>query len=728
MSKAPTFKWYEAYPPRDLTLSDVTDLVRTLASRPRQGLLQVTPIVVFELRIIPGAVRWLFGHDIELGGLPYTLTAQLPGLTLTPLGSGEARRIRPSVTMARDIRFGHVAEPLRLDTATGVAAGLYQLADRLNADESVTCQWVVGPHEAPGKTPPSGLTPLQSLGILEPRKLDSADRQAWKIKLAEPLYGVRGRLGAVGHDQKRCASLLHGALAALRLMETPRVHLRASRPSSQTARQLDQVAGKYRSWSSMVNAGELAALLGWPLADVTRPGVGIQAGPPPSTLLTDDARDERILGSAVHPAASGKLVRLPTSSSLHHVHVIAPTGSGKSTTLARWILTDATAGRSVFVIEPRGDLITDVLARIPKHLHEKVVVIDSGIKGPVVGLNPLGGPIEDAERRADQLLNLFKELFGSAIGPRSGDVLYHSLLTASRLPDGTVVDAVVLLTNSAFRRKALAAVNDPLVLAPFWADFDAKSEAEQGQIIGPVLNKLRTLTARAPIRRLLGQATPLFSLDELFQGGQRLVFVNLNRGVLGAETARLLGSLLLTEAWAAIERRATLPPEKRYPVMCVVDEFQSFVAGLDFAEVLSQSRGLGASWTVAHQDLSQLSNTLTAAVLANARTRLAFRPAHGDSAKLAGVLGDGVQPDDLERLAAFHGVARVLVDGTPSNPFEVTTSELPPRITDPTAVVLSAVDRYGVDPLELDRITAERWQGSPTTPTGPVGLRRRPRA
>jgi len=41
-----------------------------------------------------------------------------------------------------------------------------------------------------------------------------------------------------------------------------------------------------------------------------------------------------------------------------------------------------------------------------------------------------------------------------------------------------------------------------------------------------------------------------------------------------------------------------LPPTKRHPVMCVVDEWPSFTAGLDFTEVLAQSRGLGASWTV----------------------------------------------------------------------------------------------------------------------------------
>jgi hypothetical protein len=296
MSKTPTFKWYEAHPPRDLALPDVTGLVRALASRPKQGLLRTTPIVVFELRISKGVVRWLFGHDVQIGGMPHSLTAQLPGLTFTPLEAGELRTLRPTTALARDVRVGSISEPLRLDTADGVAAGLYELAERLHRKESVVCQWVVGPSHTPGKTPPATLDPLEALGILEPRTLDAGERQAWKTKVAEPLYGLRGRLGAVSSSQERCASLLHGALAALQLAQTPRARLGASRPSPVTARQLDHVMGRVRSWSLMVNAAELATLLAWPIEGAAVPTSGLRLGPPPTKLLTaENPRHERIL-------------------------------------------------------------------------------------------------------------------------------------------------------------------------------------------------------------------------------------------------------------------------------------------------------------------------------------------------------------------------------------------------------------------------------------------------
>lgn len=155
-----------------------------------------------------------------------------------------------------------------------------------------------------------------------------------------------------------------------------------------------------------------------------------------------------------------------------------------------------------------------------------------------------------------------------------------------------------------------------------------------------------------------------------------------------------------------------------------VDEWQTFVAGLDFADVLARSRGANVSWTLAHQHLAQLDRNLEAAVLANAGARVAFRPAEGDARALARVLGQPVTPEDLQRLPAYHAVARVLVDGAPSRAFEVVTPELPNATHDPATVQHTIAERYGVDPAELDAALLARWQGG-DPPDAPVGRRRR---
>ena len=198
------------------------------------------------------------------------------------------------------------------------------------------------------------------------------------------------------------------------------------------------------------------------------------------------------------------------------------------------MLSDIAAGHAVFLAEPKGDLVADLLARMPSSRYADVTVIDPADSAYPVGLNVLAGPAAEAERRADQALHLLHELNAGSWGPRSADVLLHALLTICRLPDGTFADLPVLLGQPAFRRQVLARVNDPLVLGPFWSWYDGLSEAERSQVISPVLNKIRSFLSRQSIRRMLGQPRPRFDLDELFSGpAPRIVLVNLNRGLLG---------------------------------------------------------------------------------------------------------------------------------------------------------------------------------------------------
>jgi hypothetical protein len=718
----PELAWFEAFPPDELKLDRVTAMLRVLAGRPLLGIRRLQPVVVFEQWTGKDIVRWLLGVDAQIARhLPGDLMAQVPGLSLTSVKDSPRR----PPTTAREVQPSSVMYPLRLDTASAVAAGLLGLRRRVGADEAVVIQWVLGPSVSRAR--PLGNTPLQVLGIA-PVEHDSSERAAWRQKVNEPLFGVRGRVGAVAADLRRAAQLIGPAVSALSLVSGPHAHIRGRWQSRRIASQLERVQGKVRSWSGVVNAAELAVLLGWPVEGVPVPGrESSNFCPPPASLLVPPADSEvtdRIIGASVHPRAKDRLIRLPASSIASHVHVIAPTGAGKSTTLAHWVLRDIEAGRSVFLIEPKGDLVTDLLSRLGRAHLPNVRLIEPGSPGPVLGFNPLSGPREDAERRADSLLQLFREIFGTALGPRSTDVLLHALIMASRLDDGTLTDIPVLLTNSAFRRRVLALTSDPLTIAPWAAWFENLSEVERSRVVAPILNKSRAFTARGPIRRLLGQAVPTVRLDELYTQ-PLIILVNLNAGALGQETTRLAGALLLGQLRETVQRQAAVPAAQRRPVSVVVDEWQTFVAGMDFGDMLATARGMNTGFTLAHQLLPQLSPALRAAVLANTRTRVVWRPAKADAKDLAGVLGGSVTASDLMRLPAYHAAAQVLVRGATSDPFLVRTPPLPDATEDPTAARQEITTRFGIDPQEIDAQLVQRWQGGTDRPEEPIGLRKR---
>jgi hypothetical protein len=621
-----------------------------------------------------------------------------------------------------------VAYPLRLDTAGAVVVGVFQSRHRLGAEEAAVLQWVVGPSHR-REQQPSQWSALESLGLVTPRSPDASERTAWREKISEALFGVRGRVGAVAADPKRGAQIIGPVVSAVSLAASSHVSLAASRQSSRVAEQLFQVIGKPRTWSGIVNAAELAALMAWPVEGVHAPGTDTTFSPPPRSLLLpadqpQKVRGDRIIGTSTHARTRGALVRLPAASLASHVHVIAPTGAGKSTTLARWLLSDIDAGRSVFLVEPKGDLVSEVLARIPAHLQDRVRVIEPGTTGPVVGFNPLSGSLEDAERRADSLLGLFKTLFGGAIGPRSSDVLLHALIAVSRLDDGVLTDVPAFLTNAGFRRRVLAAVSDPLTLAPWAAWFEALSESERAYVVAPILNKTRVWTARPVLRRLLGQPKPGLRLGDLVQE-QAVILVNLNEGVLGPETVRLVGTLLLGQVRQAVQRQANTPAAQRRAVSVVVDEWQQFTGGMDFADMLATARGMNVGFTLAHQHLAQLNPNLRVAVLANTRSRLVYRPAKADAKDLAGVLDGETTPDDLLKLPAYHAAVQVLVDGSPSAPFVVSTPDLSEATGDPAAIRRASAARYGVDPDVLDARLVARWQGNNNQGGGAIGTRKR---
>ena len=245
------------------------------------------------------------------------------------------------------------------------------------------------------------------------------------------------------------------------------------------------------------------------------------------------------------------------------------------------------------VIEPKGDLIADVLARVPAARRADVVLIDPTDTERIVGLNPLESGNRSPELAADQLLGMFHSMYAAHWGPRTHDILSAALLTLARLPGATLPALPLLLSDAGYRRWVLARVVDPIGLGPFWSAYEAWSEPERVAASAPVMNKLRPLIMRPEMRAVLGQAKGSFALSRVFTEG-KILLVDLSKGQLGPETAALLGSLVVSQLWQAVLGRSAVAPERRHPVFVYVDEFQDYLhLPVDFADALAQARGLG---------------------------------------------------------------------------------------------------------------------------------------
>lgn len=286
------------------------------------------------------------------------------------------------------------------------------------------------------------------------------------------------------------------------------------------------------------------------------------------------------------------------------------------------ILSDIRAGRSVLVIDPKADLVTDILARIPDERKDDVVVIDPSDPCPV-GFNPLSYN-QDPTLTADSILAVFQELFSQNWGIRSADILSGALLTLAKIKGSNLLWLPPLLTDAAFRKKITSQIHDPVALQPFWNHFEEMKDTERRTEIAPVLNKLRQITYRPGLRNVLGQSEPKFSLTDLFYT-RKIVLVPLNKGLVGAESARLLGSLIVGLTWSLALSRASIPSEKRHMVSIYIDELQDYRSlPTSFSDALAQARGLGVAYTVAHQYRGQLPPDIKAGIDANCRNKIIF--------------------------------------------------------------------------------------------------------
>ncbi|MBV7706502.1 DUF87 domain-containing protein [Nocardia nova] len=412
--------------------------------------------------------------------------------------------------------------------------------------------------------------------------------------------------------------------------------------------------------------------------------------------------------------ASRRPVAVRIADARHHLHILGPTGVGKSTLLARTILADADAERGLIVVDPKGDLVTDVLSRLPRRYADRVVLFDADSPAPPPCINPLDishTGHAGLDLAVDNLVTIFRRVFAQWWGPRTDDVMRASLLTLCAQPGtATLEDLPRLLTEPAFRARVTRTTHDP-VLRGFWESYETLSDAARAQVIGPLLNKLRAFLLRPFVRAAIaaGPSTVEFA-DVLDHGG--ICLARLPKGSLGEETSRLVGSLLVARTWQAATARARQPANDRADAALVLDEAHNFLSlSTPVEDMLAEARGLHLSLLLAHQNLAQLPRDLRDGISANARNKIIFAVSPEDARELARRTTPWLSEHDLTHLDAFHAAARLLVHGQQTRPFTLTTEPLPPP-TPGRARQIAAAARAGHNTRRGHPATDDAWDSS----------------
>ncbi|MBR3122415.1 type IV secretion system DNA-binding domain-containing protein [Candidatus Saccharibacteria bacterium] len=690
--------WTKYEMSRPFTVEQVSEMLSQLCTFSPRGFL------VFEIRASYGRIEYLLGMDSRYTKSIKNIIRSHIATEFSDVACGkDLEEARPPVTMTKFLTVSKPILSLNTDfTMAVIRQGLAVMAS-LDNDNMAVLQVILGKGHSPSSIASKPQDPHESwldLVLYGAREASNDAKKLMKEKAEQYNFQSVIRVGVSGNGSTR---VMREFASALKTIESAGVHIRLK---DETPDKLNEI---YLPWQMNLRLSikELIPFLMLPVGEDDLSGI---SGMHPKRILLpkwyqepkEDSKSARVLAlSNGMNSLDRRKISISPKDALEHTIILGPTGSGKSTVMEHLIISDIKAGRSVLVLDPKADLVTSILERIPVSRRADTVVIDPSDASPV-GFNPLHFKgYQNHELVSDAIISILHDIFSDSWGIRTQQILSAALLTLTSLPDTNLLHLSPLLTNPEYRARLVARTKDRIWLLPFWRQFEAMKESERATHIAPVLNKLEQFIFRPSLRNILGQSRPKFNFMDLFFS-RKIVLVPLNKGLIGSEAAKLLGSLIVGLTWTVALSRAGIPKEKRHMVSIFIDELQDYLKlPTDLSDALSQARGLGLAITMAHQYRAQLTPELREAIDANARNKIIFGLNGGDAKDMAG-LATNLDAEDFMLLPRYEIYANIMAGGRATGWISGTT--LPPEDPINLAAELKAESsrRYGKDGLETE--------------------------
>jgi hypothetical protein len=504
--------------------------------------------------------------------------------------------------------------------------------------------------------------------------IDDADKVLPLIrsKFSEPVFGAVLRVAAVAADKDQAVEiarrLAHAVSGAMRSDANELVLVDAGEHDFE--REVADLVDRATHRSGMLlSLSEILTLFHPPSASVRSERL-VRQGQRTKAAPASAVGHKLLLGTNEHDGETRK-VSLSTEERLRHTYVIGASGTGKSTLLLSMAMQDIEAGNGFAVLDPHGDLIEDILTRIPERRVGDVVVFDPADEAYPVGFNILSAHSElERTLLSSDLVAVFKRL-STSFGDQMVAVLGNAILAFLESTEGgTLLDLRRFLIDKSFRARFLETVRDQQVVSYWQEEFTLL----KGLPHAPILTRLNTFLRSKLIRHMVAQKQDRLDMRGIMDG-KKILLAKLSQGGIGEENSHLLGSLIVAKIAQAAMSRQDEAAADRVPFFLYIDEFHHFITP-SLAAILSGARKYGLGLTLAHQEMRQLksrSEEVASAVLSNAYTRIVFRVGDQDAKTLA----DGFsffEAKDLQNLGIGEAVARI---ERPDFDFNLQTSPLP---------------------------------------------------
>ncbi len=410
-------------------------------------------------------------------------------------------------------------------------------------------------------------------------------------------------------------------------------------------------------------------------------------------------------------------IYLEAEDRLRHLYVIGQTGTGKTGLMKSMIIQDIQRGEGCCFIDPHGTDILDILAAVPPERYKDVIYFDPADLSRPFSLNFLEYDISRPEQKTfivNELLMIFRSLYGDvpeSMGPAFEQYFRNAtqLVMEDPTTGSTILDIPRVLANKEFREAKLAKSMNPIV-NQFWTEIATKAggEASLENIVPYITNKFDDFTANDFIRPIIGQQESSFNFREVMDT-KKILLINLSKGRLGEKNANLLGLIVVGKLFMAALSRADNPRAPYPPFYLYIDEFQN-VTTSSIPGILSEARKYKLALTVAHQFLNQIEEKTRDAVFGNVGNMAVFRVGEEDAEFFAKQFAPVFEALDFVNIENRNAYVKILAKGTPQQPFDMKTPDLPPLNHEQTddLIQLSSLT-YGRDRATVENMIRERY-------------------
>ncbi len=431
----------------------------------------------------------------------------------------------------------------------------------------------------------------------------------------------------------------------------------------------------------LLNSEELASIFHLPLASTETPNINwlnAKIAPAPNNIPNEGIS----LGKNSYRGIS-RDIRMKRADRRRHTYVVGKSGTGKSVLLTNMAIQDIQNGEGVCVIDPHGDLIEDILERIPPERVDDVIVFSpSDYKRPLA-LNLLEYDPKYPEQKSfviNEMIGIFDKLYDlkATGGPMFEQYMRNAMLLIMDDPNSgsTLMEIPKVLADEKFRQFKIKHCRNTTVV-DFWRKEAEKAggDAALANIVPYVTSKLTSFISNDMMRAIIGQQKSSFNLREVMDQ-QKILLIDLPKGAIGEMNAYLLGMIIVGKILMAALSRSDIANDKRKDFYLYIDEFQNFTTN-SIAQILSEARKYSLNLIIAHQYIGQLSKgqdtEIKDAVFGNVGTMISFKIGSEDAEFLVKEFAPVFNEYDLVNIDKGTAYVKLLVDNSSTKPFSLKT-------------------------------------------------------